>query len=45
MTGWSKAKRQARAIGKTKTEAGKRRAILRCVWCESEVERLRERGL
>jgi hypothetical protein len=39
---WQSAHQQARAIGKCKTEAGKRRAILR--WCRTVLENLKERS-
>jgi hypothetical protein len=39
---WKKAHQQARAIGGCKTEAGKRRAILR--WCRTVLENLKERS-
>ena len=39
MKTWQKAQRQARAIGKTKTPAGKRRAVLN--WCKKVKAALR----
>lgn len=36
---WAKAKRQARAIGLSKTEAGRRKAVL--TWCQRVKEALR----
>ena len=39
MSKWKQAKRQARAIGQTKTEAGKRRAVMN--WCRKVKEALR----
>jgi hypothetical protein len=36
---WKTAQQQAKTIGKCKTEAGKRRAILR--WCRTVLENLK----
>lgn len=39
MSRWTKAKRQAQAIGQTKTAAGRRRSVL--TWCQRVKEALR----